>query len=189
MSMDTLIRRFAAPMLLTAIAALSIAACGPSDDAVETADDTVVTQPEVEMPTVELATSAPMATDEMVVEDPMGEPVTVMTSTSDMFGDYLVDGDGNSLYMFMKDTANMSACTDECAETWPPVIGEATAGEGVDAMLLGTIARVDGAMQVAYNGHPLYWYAEDMAAGDTTGHGVGDMWYLVNAAGEQVEAQ
>lgn len=189
MSMDTLIRKFAAPMMLAAIAALSIAACGPADDAVEPADEVVVPEPAVEMPTVEAATSAPMATVEVVVEDPMGEGVTIMTSTSDTFGEYLVDGDGNSLYLFLQDTVDMSVCTDECAENWPPVIGEATAGEGVGAMLLGTITRVDGAMQVTYNGHPLYWYASDMAAGDTNGHGVGDVWYLVNAAGDQVEAQ
>ena len=32
-------------------------------------------------------------------------------------------------------------------------------------------------MQVAYNGKPLYYYAADSKAGDTTGQGVGGKWY------------
>ena len=44
---------------------------------------------------------------------------------------------------------------------------------------LGTITRDDGSLQVTYNGMPLYYYAKDMARGDTTGEGVGDEWYTV----------
>jgi predicted lipoprotein with Yx(FWY)xxD motif len=104
-------------------------------------------------------------------------------------GEILTDGEGRTLYLFTQDAGGASTCSGDCATAWPPftVEGEAMAGTGVDQALLGTITRDDGTTQVTYNGHPLYYYAEDINAGDTTGQGVGDVWYLVNAQGEQVE--
>jgi len=61
------------------------------------------------------------------------------------------------------------------------------AGDGTDATLLSTIQRSDGTEQVVYNGHPLYLYAEDRSAGDTTGQGNGSVWYVVNRAGSAIE--
>ncbi len=43
---------------------------------------------------------------------------------------------------------------------------------------LATFARPDGKMQVAINGHPLYYFAADAKAGDTTGQGVGGKWFV-----------
>ena len=103
-------------------------------------------------------------------------------------GEVLVDTEGMTLYLFTQDTADASACNEGCSEVWPPVLvdGSPSGGEGVDASLLGSIERDDGSMQVTYNGHPLYTYASDTAPGDTTGQGVGDVWYAVDAAGEAV---
>ena len=107
-----------------------------------------------------------------------------------------MDGDGFSLYLFMKDTQNgdASTCTDAdgCATEWPPVLtdGDPIAGDGVDATLLGTITREDGSTQVTYNGWPLYRFHEDTAAGDTNGQGLdefGGLWYLVSPTGEAVQ--
>ena len=52
--------------------------------------------------------------------------------------------------MFTKDTENTSNCYDDCAAAWPPVLseGEPTLGEGLDAALVGTTERTDGAAQV-----------------------------------------
>ena len=41
------------------------------------------------------------------------------------------------------------------------------------------ITRDDGSMQVAYNGWPLYYYEPDNAPGDTTGHEVGGVWFVI----------
>ena len=38
-------------------------------------------------------------------------------------------------------------------------------------------------MQVAINGLPLYYYADDTKAGDTTGQGVGGKWFVASPTG------
>ena len=59
-------------------------------------------------------------------------------------------------------------------------------GDGIDASKLGITTRKDGSVQVTYNGWPLYYYDKDKAPGDATGQGVGGVWYVVSAAGEQI---
>lgn len=111
------------------------------------------------------------------------------TETDDTLGEFLVDNDGMTLYLFTPDTTSESTCYDECATAWPPLLTDTedvTAGDGVDEALIGTTERKDGAMQVTYNDHPLYYYAQDSGPGDTTGQGVQDIWWVVNPAGEGV---
>src|SRR6266516_4132908 len=78
-------------------------------------------------------------------------------------GDALVAEHGKTLYVFTKDASGKIACTTGCTGTWPPFTLEngekTTAGQGVTASWLSTVSRPDGAMQVTYNGHPLYYYA------------------------------
>jgi len=38
-------------------------------------------------------------------------------------------------------------------------------------------------MQLAINGLPLYYYAPDTKAGDTTGQGVGGVWFIATPDG------
>jgi predicted lipoprotein with Yx(FWY)xxD motif len=105
------------------------------------------------------------------------------------YGDILVDGEGMVLYLFTNDTTSESTCYDQCATAWPPLLTDTedvTADAGVDAQLLGTTERNDGTMQVTYNDHPLYYFAQDAAPGDTNGQGVQDIWWVVNPAGEGV---
>ncbi len=104
-------------------------------------------------------------------------------------GSMLVDDKGMTLYIFEKDTPNTSNCYDKCATNWPPLLttGSPVAGEGVDASKLGVTQRTDGTSQVTYNGWPLYYYAKDAAAGDTTGQGVGDVWFVIAPDGSEVK--
>ena len=113
-------------------------------------------------------------------------PATVDVSQNEALGKFLVDADGMTLYLFTMDTKDSSNCYDDCAAAWPPLLttDPAVAGKGVDASLLGTAARKDGATQVTYDGHPLYTWSKDKAPGDTTGQAVGDVWYVVSPAGE-----
>ena len=85
---------------------------------------------------------------------------------------------GHSLYVFDNDlSANGSNCNDDCAATWPPALVTDGVATGVGS--LGTVTRNDGSLQATYNGRPLYFYANDTAAGQTSGHGVGNVWWAV----------
>ena len=108
----------------------------------------------------------------------------------------LVDDNGMTLYAFSQDTqgaggtAAVSACTSEqCLAAWPLVTtdGDGVAGGGVDQSLLGMAEHANGAMQVTYNGWPLYRFAGDLAAGDSNGQGLGGAWWVVSLSGEAVQ--
>jgi predicted lipoprotein with Yx(FWY)xxD motif len=117
---------------------------------------------------------------------------SLATGTDDELGEFLVDNDGMTLYLFTPDTTSESTCYDACATKWPPLLTDTedvTAGDGVEAGLIGTTERTDGKMQVTYNDHPLYYYADDVEPGDTEGQGVQDIWWVVNPAGEGVTAE
>lgn len=117
-------------------------------------------------------------------------PVAAKVSIANTgLGNILVGPNGMTLYMFEKDEKNTSNCYDKCAENWPPLLTEAkpVAGNGADPALLGTTARKDGKLQVTYKGLPLYTWAADKQAGDTTGQGVGNVWYVIDVAGNVIK--
>lgn len=106
-------------------------------------------------------------------------------------GQFLADGAGMALYLFVPDAQGASTCSGDCAVNWPPLTVASTdalptLGEGLDAAMLGSVARDDGTIQVTYNGWPLYYFAGDTEAGQTNGQGVGDNWYLLDPAGEAI---
>ncbi len=139
------------------------------------------------------ATSAPVVpttvppTNTPAVAIPSG-PAVVDVSQNATLGSFLVDSKGMTLYLFTKDTPNTSNCSGGCAKAWPPLLtnGAPTGGAGVNASLLGTTTRADGTTQVTYNGAPLYYWAKDKVAGDTTGQGVQNVWYVIDPTGKAV---
>jgi hypothetical protein len=57
--------------------------------------------------------------------------------------------------------------------------------------LVKTFTRADGTTQVAYNGHPLYYFVGDKTADATTGqgnNGFGALWWVVTPAGAAITA-
>jgi predicted lipoprotein with Yx(FWY)xxD motif len=116
---------------------------------------------------------------------PQFEEVAVESSSD---GSYLVDVNGHSLYMFTLDDARTSSCTGACAATWPPLLGDPVAGDGVDPDLLGNAERGNGSIQVTYDGHPLYMYTGDSGPGDTNGHGFNDVWFLIGPDGAPMQS-
>jgi predicted lipoprotein with Yx(FWY)xxD motif len=157
------------PAAALAIVALAIAGCGGGGDNVKA--------------------SAPAAS--MKASAPSGKGAAVDVRTSGL-GTYLVDSQGRTLYLFEKDTGKKSMCSGACASLWPPstTSGHPKAGSKVDAALLGTSTRSDGTSQLTYNGHPLYRYSGDTAAGDTNGQDLttfGGGWYVVSPAGQKIE--
>jgi predicted lipoprotein with Yx(FWY)xxD motif len=106
-----------------------------------------------------------------------GTDVTVSHTSA---GDALAGPDGMTLYIFTADTDGTSACTGDCAASWPAFLGDGSqvnAGDGVSGTF-GTTTRDDGSMQITHGGQPLYYYSGDQAAGDSTGEGIGGKWFI-----------
>ena len=103
-------------------------------------------------------------------------------------GPIVTDKDGMTLYRFDKDTANPSKsnCDGECAAKWPPAIvpdGATFNLQGVDQAKVGTVTRSDGTKQVTVGGWPLYRFSGDKKSCDTTGQGLGGVWFAATATG------
>lgn len=103
-------------------------------------------------------------------------------------GRILVDGEGRTLYLYMKDRGTRSACSRRCAQVWPPatVSGAPTAGPGVAAAKLTTTRGAGNERQLVYNGHPLYRLTADIRPGQINGEGFLGTWYVISAAGNRI---
>lgn len=107
-------------------------------------------------------------------------PVTLTVSSTDA-GEALAGEGGMTLYIFTEDTDGTSTCTGGCADTWLPLLSDGsqvTLGDEGISGTFGTTTRDDGSLQVTHDGQPLYYYTGDEAAGDSTGDGVYDSWFI-----------
>lgn len=92
----------------------------------------------------------------------------------------LTNAQGMTLYYRTSDTAT-SVCSGGCASAWPPLLASGSSTPTSSAALpgnLSVVTNVNGS-QVAYNGHVLYTFSGDSAAGQTNGEGVGGVWFVV----------
>jgi predicted lipoprotein with Yx(FWY)xxD motif len=101
--------------------------------------------------------------------------VVVSIAKSTKFGSILVSG--KTLYSLQP---SKTACTAACLKVWPELvlpkgITKATAGTGVSASKLGTVAGANGVRQVTYNGKALYWFSGDNSGGKVNGN-LTDTW-------------
>ena len=122
-----------------------------------------------------------------------GSGNTVIETASSSAGTVLTNGSGRAVYLWVKDTGDMSQCSGACAGAWPAVTttGTVTAAGAAKASDLGTITRSDGTKQVTYDGHPLYYFSGDSGAGTASGQGsdsFGAKWWLVAPSGSDVTA-
>jgi predicted lipoprotein with Yx(FWY)xxD motif len=103
-------------------------------------------------------------------------------------GPILVNGEGHTLYLFLKDRHGRSSCYGGCARVWPPAIvsGTPRVGPGVAAAKLTTTRRTDHKRQLVYNGHPLYAMSADARPGEMAGQGFLGTWFVVSPAGRGV---
>jgi predicted lipoprotein with Yx(FWY)xxD motif len=150
------------PLFASLAAALLIASCG---GAATNASPT---------PTKAAATPAPTASPTIVAK----------VATDAKLGKILVATNGMTLYTWAKDTDANSQCYDQCATVWPPLTALVTtvAGEGVTTGTFGTSTRKDGAIQVTFNSHPLYFFVRDTGPGQTNGQGstgFGALWSVI----------
>ena len=115
----------------------------------------------------------------------LGNTPSVALRSSASLGNYLVSGDGRTLYYFGLDlpgaggSAPVSNCNGSCVPAWPIFHVEApTLAAGLNAGDFGEFVRADGAKQTTYKGWPLYFYAGDSRAGDTNGDNL-EVWYVI----------
>jgi predicted lipoprotein with Yx(FWY)xxD motif len=162
-------KRFAIVVGTAVLGLTTLAACGGGNDNSST-------------PAAGTSQSAPTSTGAKLATADVGS-----------FGKVIVDGTGRTLYVFDKDTASPSKsnCDGDCAALWPPVLaGSGTPQvDGVDASLVGTVARTDGSKQVTVAGLPVYQYAKDTKAGDAKGQAVLGIWWVVGADGKKITTQ
>lgn len=112
----------------------------------------------------------------------------VKLSTSAALGQYLVDKDGHTLYMFANDSNGRTSCAGTCINLWPYFyvadLTQTKLGPGLNISDFDTII-VNGTSQIRYRTWPLYYYAPLMnnvnvrePAGQTTGDGLNSVWFV-----------
>lgn len=120
-------------------------------------------------------------------QTPAPDPTIKLVSSTDL-GSFLTDKEGNTLYYFTRDVEGKNVCTGGCAPVWP-IFYEPTIQVSGDlqASDFTTQTTASGQPQTVYKGWPLYYYAPLVngqntreAAGQTTGNGVGNVWYVVS---------
>ena len=121
----------------------------------------------------------------------LGAGAAGVQAHSSQYGRVLFDERGFVLYAFTADTPRASRCFGACAKAWPPLLVKtaAKALRGVDRAKLGTVERRNGARQVTYAGHPLYYYVGDTKPGQILCQNVreyGGLWLVVAPSGKLV---
>jgi predicted lipoprotein with Yx(FWY)xxD motif len=86
---------------------------------------------------------------------------------------YLADPAGRTLYIDSRDsTGSAPTCVGACLTNWPVfAAGDGSLPTGIDPAKLTIVTRPDGLRQSALDGHLLYYFAHDVAPGDTLGRG------------------
>jgi predicted lipoprotein with Yx(FWY)xxD motif len=175
-------RRLAIGMV--SLAALALAGCGSSSKAsnASTGSGATTTTAAGGRYSSDPYGSGGAATTTSTASGGTDTAATVKVATDSKLGQFLVGPDGRTLYLFEKDQGTTTACTGGCASAWPAltVTGTPTAGAGVTAGMLSTAGG-----QVVYNGHLLYHYSGDKAAGEVNGTLV-PSWFAVSPAGSKI---
>lgn len=109
--------------------------------------------------------------------------------SSASLGSFLVGPNGLTLYTLSSETSTGSVCTGGCLANWPALVvgpgGSVTGPAGLTGSFSTFTRADDGSTQVALNGHPLYYFAGDSAAGQTNGEGLaafGGTWHVAASA-------
>ncbi|WP_420150739.1 hypothetical protein [Spirosoma sp.] len=104
-------------------------------------------------------------------------PDLALATTS--VGNVMTGAGGKSLYFFAPDVAGDATCSGNCLENWPIYYKETpTLGTGLNATDFATITRTDGTKQTTFKGWPLYYFKNDVNAGDVLGDKVGGVWMV-----------
>ena len=155
----------------TLLLALLVAACGTSTSTTTGSGDNATPTPS--------PTTAPTATATTASSSSSAIVSTANASVKGQTKTILTDAKGMTLYYRTSDTAT-SVCSGACAQNWPPLLFTGSGTPTSSSQLSGTLSvmnNTNGA-QVAYQGHLLYTYIGDTAAGQLTGEGLGGVWFV-----------
>jgi predicted lipoprotein with Yx(FWY)xxD motif len=140
---------------------------------------------------------APTQTDQGGADDPTATPTdgstsapdaTVSVRDHDELGDTLVNGEGMTLCMFDSDTqgAGESTCSGAVLTRGRPSPSTATPSPETTSRRTSPLRARGRRCPGRCQRWPLYYYASDGNPGDVTGHGVRDVWWVLDPAGGPV---
>jgi predicted lipoprotein with Yx(FWY)xxD motif len=109
-----------------------------------------------------------------------GAQFSVGVAYKPSIGLYLTNSSGFTLYYRTTDTPNSgktTCTTDVCEASWP-VFYQASLNlpPGLGSLPFGTITAYNTTKITTFNGYPLFYWAGDAKAGDTTGEGIGSFY-------------
>jgi predicted lipoprotein with Yx(FWY)xxD motif len=118
-------------------------------------------------------------------------PGSAISLKQTSLGKTLVDANGRTLYLFAGDKRDVSNLSQAGQAVWPPFTAttKPRALGGAVASQISTLKKVNGHPQIAYNGHPLYYYVGDRRPGQTAGQGLnqfGALWYVLAPSGAAI---
>ena len=111
---------------------------------------------------------------DIYIDVPPNNHFMMMTSTA---GNVLATPAGMTLYTYDKDTAGQSNCYADCAQAWPPFLGDSASKPAGNLTLL---PRSDGSMQWAADGKPLYTFVQDKKPSEVKGENFHNVWHVVH---------
>ena len=100
-----------------------------------------------------------------------GQSVTVLTNAA-----------GRTLYDLTADTPTSTACNSSCTTIWFPLLAKGAPSSTTPLPHQVSALRDANGQQVEYDGHLLYTFSGDTAAGQAQGEGIqsfGGIWHVV----------
>lgn len=160
--------------------ALLVAACGKSSKKASTTTTVASTA----------TTAAGGATTTASVAEQTANPTLSVADNASLGKKIIVDAAGKSVYLYEPDgSSKTSTVPANIKANWPPVhppgAGQTTSKD-LDNAHLQVYMQPDGTSQLSYNGHLLYYFAGDAAAGDAKGNGLGSVWFALGPDGNKL---
>lgn len=166
------------PVAIIILIALIVAGCGGTSGTTTPPTPTATTASVPTMVPTPSPTPQPNATPSPVNALIRTAQVTVNGTVETV----LTNAAGKTLYYLTADTPTTTACTGPCTTIWPPLLatGALTSATPLPHQL-SVLTDANG-QQGEYDGHLLYTFSGDTAAGQANGEGIqsfGGTWHVV----------
>ncbi len=136
-------------------------------------------------------TSSAASTQPAAQTSSSSSSAVVVKTASSSLGTILVDSQGMTLYHLSGEVNGKFICTSSaCVGVWHPLIAPSSGAPSGEVGSLGIVKRPEGAVQVTYEGTPLYTFTGDQQAGETKGQGIKDVgtWSAVQTSSSSTPA-